>query len=699
MRWLSLVLLVAAAAPSQGRLVVIGVDGMDHALTKRWMDAGELPALAALAGRGTFEPLLPSNPAQSPTSWASMMTGTNPGGHGIFGFLRRSIVDGEVIPEMSMAEKTEKPMLTSGLRTLGYLAAFLIGLLPLWFLRKRRRMSLVIACSLSALLLLTARWFFANLPESITVPINLRSKTALWESLDLDGVPTRTLGAPCAFPAPDLEHGHLLCGLGVPDLQGTPGSWVLWRAGPVQDGSRVTQMGGRELTLHRPGGSDRIDGMRLLGPSNPLDQKRLSIDVPLRVVGETVVADIQGREVVLEVGKFSDHQEVRFHWGELGGAVVGLVRLRLLQVQPHVAIYQEPVQFHPAHQIPYAPLTSPMTFGLELFEVTPFETVGWAVSTNPYQDELIDDATILEDARALAAGRAAMTLDQARRDDWRVLVSVLSTPDRLQHVFWSDLEPDHPGHDAAGAARRGNVILESYKAIDRLIETLQKDVLREDDTLLVVSDHGFAPFRRAVNLNRFLAEEGWLSANPDGARSLDQHLGKAAFSHLDWSKTKAYAMGLGRIWLNLEGREPQGCVKPDEADALIERIRTRLLALRDTDGSKVVRSVERASDIYSGARVAEASDLVVGFERGYRISWNSCLGGVDEEVIFENRTRWSGDHCSVDPSLVPGVLFCSRRLSPASSVARVADVFPTVRALLGLSVPDGLDGRDLTRPR
>ena len=627
------------------------------------------------------------------------MTGRNPGAHGIFGFLRRSIIDGEVVPEMSMAEKSERPMLQSGLRFLGYLAAFLVGFVPLWFLRKRRRLSLILACSLSAALLLGVRWFFANLPETIAVPVNLRSGTALWESLDFDGIATRTLGAPCAFPAPELEHGHLLCGLGVPDIQGTSGAWAVWRAAAVPGGSRVTQMGGRELTLHRPGDSDAISGLHLVGPNNPLDGRPLTVEIPLRVDGARVIADIQGRDVVLEQGEFSAHQEVRFHWGELGGAVAGLVRLRLQSVDPHVVIYQEPVQFHPGHQLPFAPLTAPMAFGKELFDLAPFETLGWAVSTNPYQDDLIDDATVLDDARALSARRIAMTLNQAGRDDWRVLVSVLSTPDRLQHVFWSDLDPEHPGHDAEAAARRGNVILDSYRAIDRMIAALRSDVMGPDDTLLVVSDHGFAPFRHAVNLNRILADAGWLTANPDGARSLDQHLGgKAAFSHIDWSKTRAYSMGLGRIWLNLEGREPEGMVKPEQADELMSEIRAHLLAL-EHEGNKVVRSVERSSEIYSGDRVGEASDLVVGFERGFRISWNSCLGGIDEPRIFENKTRWSGDHCSVDPTLVPGVLFCSRKLADEARSAHVEDVFPTVRGLLGLEVSPGLDGRNLARPR
>jgi hypothetical protein len=253
--WIAL-LIVCAPLCAQGRVVILGVDGMDHALTRQWMSEGKLPALSRLAADGSFKALIPSNPAQSPTSWASLTTGLNPGAHGIQGFLRLRVEDGQIIPALSMAEPVKQPMLTGGMRGLGYLAAFLIGAVPLWLLRKRRRLAVIVACGLAALLLLTVRWLFANLPETITRPGNLRSGEALWEVLDAEGIRVTSLGAPCAFPAPDLEHGHLLCGLGVPDLQGTPGSWSLWRAGPVPGGSRVTQMGGKELTLHRKPGSD-----------------------------------------------------------------------------------------------------------------------------------------------------------------------------------------------------------------------------------------------------------------------------------------------------------------------------------------------------------------------------------------------------------------------------------------------------------
>jgi len=146
-------------------------------------------------------------------------------------------------------------------------------------------------------------------------------------------------------------------------------------------------------------------------------------------------------------------------------------------------------------------------------------------------------------------------------------------------------------------------------------------------------------------------------------------------------------MGLGNIFLNLKGREPSGIVDPADAPALIEEIRTKLLALRDDDGTKVTREVYRGSDLYHGARVDEAPDMVAGFESGYRVSWQNCLGCLDADVITDNTQRWSADHCSVDPSIVPGILFSSLPIRDGAEPG-ILDVVPSLFELLGVERAD-----------
>ena len=227
--------------------------------------------------------------------------------------------------------------------------------------------------------------------------------------------------------------------------------------------------------------------------------------------------------------------------------------------------------------------------------------------------------------------------------------------------------------------------------MDRIVGEVMR-AAPEGTRIFVVSDHGFAPFRRGVNLNNFLREHGYQvahgAAGPQVLRSLD---GGAFFSDVDWEHTAAYSMGLGNIYLNLVGRQPRGYVPLQATEQVLADITRDLLEIRDKDGTKVVRRVFRGSEIYHGGRADEAPDLVVGFESGYRVSWQTCLGGCDPELITDNTQRWSADHCSVDPDLVPGILFSSIPIVPEIEPS-VLDVAPSVLSLFGVP-PNDPDGR------
>ena len=187
-----------------------------------------------------------------------------------------------------------------------------------------------------------------------------------------------------------------------------------------------------------------------------------------------------------------------------------------------------------------------------------------------------------------------------------------------------------------------------------------------DDRLIVLSDHGFAPFRKAVHLNRWLADAGYLVFEP-GAHGAD-----TLFGGVDWAQTRAYALGLNGIFINQQGREPKGSVGVSETQALKARIAAQLVEATDPDsGDSLVRTVFDRDEIYSGVAIDEAPDLVIGYEKNYRASWQTTLGGAPPALVETNREKWSGDHC-IDPSLVPGVLFTSFPLS--SDVKNIQDV-------------------------
>jgi predicted AlkP superfamily phosphohydrolase/phosphomutase len=211
----------------------------------------------------------------------------------------------------------------------------------------------------------------------------------------------------------------------------------------------------------------------------------------------------------------------------------------------------------------------------------------------------------------------------------------------------------------------------------------------DDNTvLLVLSDHGFAPFRRAVHLNTWLRQHGYLRLKEN------REEGRGYGQDIDWAQTRAYALGIGGVYLNLKGREPQGVVEPgEEAKKLSAAIAAELQTLTDAKtGQPVVRRAYRAEEVYKGPEAAQAPDLLIGFERGYRASWQTALGGVPRELIEDNTKKWSGDHI-VDPELVPGILLVNRALS--LDKPHLADIAPTILKLVGAAVPDAVDGRVL----
>lgn len=291
------------------------------------------------------------------------------------------------------------------------------------------------------------------------------------------------------------------------------------------------------------------------------------------------------------------------------------------------------------------------------------------------------------------------------RDDWRLLVAIESTPDRVQHMCYQYSDAQHPLHDAAVAGSKlrffgeeialSDAIEASYRSMDRLVGEVRAK-LRPGDTLLIGSDHGFESFRRQCHINNWLAEKGYLALRDELTMSDSRFP-----DYIDWKKTKAYAIGLGTIFINMQGREKDGIVPPGEVPALIEAITRDLLASTD-NGVRAVRSVERMSTRHAGPFAGEMADLMVGFEEGYRVSWSTSSGDVRLEeredgsvglapTFSDNRLAWSGDHVSVSGELVHGILFSSRKLKPLPEVPDLLRVAPTALQLLGVPIPASYD--------
>ncbi len=279
----------------------------------------------------------------------------------------------------------------------------------------------------------------------------------------------------------------------------------------------------------------------------------------------------------------------------------------------------------------------------------------------------------------------------------RLLFHYFEFTDRVAHVFWRLRDPLHPAYDPALAARYGDAVEKSYETMDAIVGETAK-VLRPEDVLLVLSDHGFASWRRSVNYNSWLVQQGFLVLKGDAQRkSLEALFSKGQFwEAVDWSRSRAYSMGFGDVYVNLKGRESGGIVEPGEAyEAVRREIAQKALDLTDPKtGERAVSRVFRREDIYRRYNPRLIPDLIISNRPGYRVSWQSTLGVPTESIFEDNRDVWSGDHCSLDPDLVRGVFFSSRPFA-VSRVPGIADITASVRKLIGAAEPPDAAGKSL----
>jgi predicted AlkP superfamily phosphohydrolase/phosphomutase len=391
--------------------------------------------------------------------------------------------------------------------------------------------------------------------------------------------------------------------------------------------------------------------------------------VPFRVRDGCIA--IQGRSYPLVPGEYTPWIRLKF------GRARGIVRFLLnrsagaADVRPESAIdlYATPVQIDP--ESPALPISHPRFYAIYLAKLLgTYATLGLAEDTWALNEGAIGEEAFLRQAELIQKEREAMFFSALERTPRGVLACVFDTTDRVQHMF----------HD------RADIIEPLYRDMDRIVgRTL--DHVDGGTALFVLSDHGFCAFRRGVNLNAWLLREGYLSLDA-GLASSGEYL-----EGIDWAKTSAYAFGLGGVYLNLRGREARGIVKDEESDGLLVELVRKLTGLVDEKtGETAIRSVYRASDIYRGPYLDAAPDLIVGYARGYRASWDAAAGKVSTAIFEDNRKAWHGDHC-VDPPLVPGVLFSNLEINAAEP--GIEDLAPTALGLFGVEAPAWMEGRPL----
>ena len=624
------------------RLIVLGLDGQDPRLTDRFMKEGILPNFSKLAETGTYSRLKTTYPSISPVAWSSFSTGTHPAKHNIYDFLDRD-------------RKTYLPLLSSteisSVRRRG--AAFL-SKIPLGKYR---------------------------IPEEKPLIRLLRKSKPFWTTLGEHYIWSTVLRVPITFP-PDNFYGAQLSAMCVPDLLGTQGTFLLFTSRPAEG---TFKEGGLRVPLEASG-DDTWTGT-IEGPENAYLEgsppMTLPIEVRRRDGGATVTID--GEAIELEPGVLSDWHRLEFP-AMPTIKVKAICRLQLLEAGEHASVYMTPLNLDP--ESPAMPISHPSYYATYLAKkVGPYSTLGLAEDTWALNEEITDDATFLRQTYDIDKEREEMFMASLDRQSSGALVCVFDATDRIQHMFWRYIEDGHPAALGKADAEHRDAIRELYKHNDALVgRTLAK--LRKGDLLLVLSDHGFTSFRRGINLNAWLHANGYLHLK-EGADGTSEWL-----TEVDWSKTRAYALGLAGMFLNIEGREAQGIVQPGaEAQALKDELVAALSGLVDEEkGETGITEVFDTSKLYGGPYLRNAPDLLIGYNSGYRTSWD-CATGVVATPVFEDNTKaWSGDHC-VDPRQVPGVLFANTRIEDDDPA--LIDIAPTTLELFGITPPDHTEGKPL----
>jgi predicted AlkP superfamily phosphohydrolase/phosphomutase len=623
-----------ATGPTR-KVIVLGFDGMDPAITDRLAREGKLPNVVALLQRGDFRPLGTTVPPLSPVAWASFTTGMNPGGHGIYDFVHRDATT--LSPYLSTA-RAEAPGRTVRM----------------------------------------GDWLIPLSSGKITL---LREGKPFWEMLEERGVPTTIVRAPANFP-PGPSGGKQLSGMGTPDLQGTYGVYAYFTD---DEGFTPTgESGGEVFRVRRQNHQVRA---RLLGPANSFraDGRQTGADFTVSIDPRHAVAKIaiQGEDVLLRQGEWSPWVRVSFEMLPYVQSVSGIVRFYLKEAHPHFKLYATPVNIDPAN--PALPIATPEEYAHEMYEVLgPFYTQGMPHDTKALSNGVLDDHEFLQQAALVFDEHSRMFDFELERFRRGFLFLYTDHVDQVGHMFWRAIDGASPTSTRGAYAE---VIEQTYRDVDGMIGKALARV-DADTTLLVMSDHGFAPFHRAFNLNTWLRQMGYLAL--DGSR----RAGSTPLEEYNWDATRAYGLGLQGLYLNLRGREQFGVVRRGgDGERLVAEIAARLLEVRDPrTGQKVVERVYRTAEVFKGPALAQAPDLVVGYARGYRVAWDSVLGKASEAVLADNTDKWSGDH-SMAAELVPGVLLANRKISARQP--SLVDLAPTVLAELATPTAVGMEGRSI----
>ncbi|MFO0416086.1 MAG: alkaline phosphatase family protein, partial [Pseudomonadota bacterium] len=554
------------------KVLVLGMDGMDPGLIRRFVSEGAMPNFAKLMARGKFGDLQTTMPPHSPVAWSSFITGCNPGGHGIYDFIHRD--PASFTPYMSTSRSFD-----------------------------------------SSKELKVGPW---SIPLSSGRVDLMRKGPAFWNILSERDIPSTIVQIPANFPVADGEV-RALSGMGTPDLLGSYGTCSYITDSNVENASSLTG-----TKVIKVAAVNHIFNARLEGPKNSLRVDRAPSTVDLRIARDpyerVVKISVQDRQIVLKQGEWSEWIPLSFPLMPMFASVSGMIRIFVKEVHPRLKIYVSPINVDPME--PSLPICSPASYSRELSQaVGRFYTQGFPADQKALSEGILSDDEYLTQAHLVLDESMRMFEYELSRFNEGVFFFYFSSIDQNCHMLLRTMDPKHPLYRPEASEAVKNAVKGFYQRMDIALG-LALERLDSRTTLYALSDHGFAPFTREFNLNTWLYNNGYLSLTDPSK------LGQGEFfEHVDWSRTKAYGLGINGLYINVEGRDKFGTVKPEDAKALKTEIAQRLPSVRDPrDGAAMITQAYDSNTIYSGPFVELAPDLVVGYQRGYRSSDETVLG-------------------------------------------------------------------------
>lgn len=710
---LPLLLVTTLFSQDAQKVVVIGFDGADAVLCEKLMEEGKLPNLSRLREMGGYSPLLPTNPPQTPVSWSTFATGINPGRTGIFDFIRRK--EGSYIPDFALrGESREQVLLGENNALVIPAAAFTIIFLLFFAVFRKKGLGLKFALPL-ILAGITAGFlhhvFSQWIPPQIPSVVTVRQGTPIWRILEENGKTASIFRLPVTFPAEPVP-GKMISGLAVPDIRGTVGKPSIytnfpdWEAGNNQFSVAIYQLNG-----------DGPYQTEILGPPNKFfydpaaaeaaRQADKSYDIPkdfhlpisMAVQGDQLALTIHDTTYTLSEKHWSDWIEFTYRINPII-KLKGAGRFYLDRLEgDRFKLYLTPIHLHPENPLP---LSYPADLAKQVWQDEPYKTMGWALDTWSIGGSLMDEEHFLEDVDLTVTRYEKMMTSFLKDNDRDLFVQVFSFTDRVGHILWRYQDEGHHLNDPEKGAYYRQKLEETYIRMDGIVGKAMSMIDMDTTTLIVCSDHGFASWRYQFNFNTWLVKNGYmkLKKNVLGESMVldDLQTATTPFTFVDWENTQAYALGLGMIFVNLEGREPEGSVSPEEYEALCRKLKEELEAYVDPNtGLNPVRRVHFRDDIYSQYNPKETPDLRVSTAPLYRVSWDTTLGGMPADTTSLNMQKWSGDHCSLDPEDVKGILFASKPI--LGGQPKMADMCPSILSLLGVKSDIDMDGQAIIETR